>query len=59
MSLAFFLSEWCAYAIGAILAGHVWGHLTAWWLIAVIPLAVLSGFLRGVATAQARDRVRP
>ena len=52
MSLAFFLAEWCGYALGAILAGSLWGHLSAWWLLVTIPLGMLSGFLRGVATAR-------
>ena len=59
MSLAFVLAEWCSYAVGAILAGNLWGHLSAWWLLAVLPLGALSGYLRGVATAQERDRVKP
>ena len=56
MSLAFVLAEWCSYAVGAILAGNLWGHLSAWWLLAAIPLGFLSGFLRGVATAQERKQ---
>lgn len=37
------------YAIGALLAGACWGHVPFPWTLLVVPLAVLSGFCRGMA----------
>ena len=44
-TIAYILSEWCGYAIGAIAAGLYWGHCSPWWLLVQIPLGFLSGFL--------------
>ncbi len=52
--MKFWPSDWCLIAAGAILATYSWGHCSAWWVLATIPLGFLSGFLRGMATASAK-----